>query len=84
MKKLETDQSLLPLDLTILLLLDMVAQMLKREDMSLPMTHKLQQKWRFYTVPGNPADFENEAMEMAAKTWHGEWWKKELLARHNL
>ncbi|MCA0909816.1 PQQ-dependent dehydrogenase, methanol/ethanol family [Qipengyuania gaetbuli] len=32
--------------------------------------------WRFYTVPGNPADgFENEAMERAAKTWSGEWWK---------
>jgi quinohemoprotein ethanol dehydrogenase len=32
--------------------------------------------WRFHTVPGNPADgFENEAMEMAAKTWSGEWWK---------
>ena len=32
--------------------------------------------WRFYTVPGNPADgFENEAMAMAAKTWTGEWWK---------
>lgn len=32
--------------------------------------------WRFYTVPGNPADgFENDAMAMAAKTWHGEWWK---------
>lgn len=32
--------------------------------------------WRFYTVPGNPADgFESEAMEMAAKTWTGEWWK---------
>ena len=31
--------------------------------------------WRFYTVPGNPADgFENEAMEMAAETWFGEWW----------
>jgi alcohol dehydrogenase (cytochrome c)/quinohemoprotein ethanol dehydrogenase len=31
--------------------------------------------WRFYTVPGNPADgFENSAMEMAAKTWSGEWW----------
>src|SRR3546814_5537846 len=27
-------------------------------------------------VPGNPADgFENKAMEMAAKTWTGEWWK---------
>jgi PQQ-dependent dehydrogenase (methanol/ethanol family) len=32
--------------------------------------------WRFWTVPGNPADgFENEAMAMAAKTWNGEWWK---------
>jgi quinohemoprotein ethanol dehydrogenase len=32
--------------------------------------------WRFYIVPGNPADgFENAAMEMAAKTWTGEWWK---------
>ena len=35
-----------------------------------------EQVWRFYTVPGNPADgFENEAMEMAAETWTGEWWK---------
>jgi len=34
------------------------------------------QLWRFYTVPGDPSDgFENPAMEMAAKTWHGEWWK---------
>jgi quinohemoprotein ethanol dehydrogenase len=34
------------------------------------------QAWRFYTVPGNPADgFESPAMEMAAKTWSGEWWK---------
>lgn len=32
--------------------------------------------WRFYTVPGDPAlGFENDAMEMAAKTWNGEWWK---------
>jgi PQQ-dependent dehydrogenase (methanol/ethanol family) len=32
--------------------------------------------WRFYTVPGNPADgFENEAMRKAAKTWHGDWWR---------
>lgn len=32
--------------------------------------------WRFYTVPGNPADdFENDSMEMAAQTWTGEWWK---------
>ncbi len=36
--------------------------------------------WRFYTVPGNPADGpDGEAsdgvMEMATKTWNGEWWK---------
>jgi quinohemoprotein ethanol dehydrogenase len=32
--------------------------------------------WRFWTVPGDPAKgFENKAMEMAAKTWNGEWWK---------
>ena len=32
--------------------------------------------WRFWIVPGNPADgFENEAMEMAAETWSGEWWR---------
>lgn len=32
--------------------------------------------WRFYIVPGNPADgFENEAMARAAETWTGEWWK---------
>ncbi|MEN9706050.1 MAG: hypothetical protein RLZZ393_1929 [Pseudomonadota bacterium] len=32
--------------------------------------------WRWYVVPGNPADgFENKQMEMAAKTWSGEWWK---------
>ena len=34
------------------------------------------QEWRWHTVPGNPADgFENPAMEMAARTWTGEWWK---------
>ena len=33
-------------------------------------------EWRFYTVPGNPANgFENEAMKTAAETWTGEWWK---------
>ena len=32
--------------------------------------------WRFYTVPGNPEDgFEDAAMEMAAETWTGQWWK---------
>jgi len=32
--------------------------------------------WRFYTVPGNPADgFENPAIEKAAETWGGgQWW----------
>jgi|CXWL01.1.fsa_nt_gi quinohemoprotein ethanol dehydrogenase len=35
-----------------------------------------EQAWRFYTVPGNPADgFENDAMERAAQTWTGEWWR---------
>ena len=34
------------------------------------------QLWRWHTVPGNPADgFENPAIEMAAQTWTGEWWK---------
>jgi quinohemoprotein ethanol dehydrogenase len=34
------------------------------------------QIWRFYTVPGDPSKpFENKAMEMAAKTWSGDWWK---------
>lgn len=34
-----------------------------------------EQLWRFYTVPGNPEKgFENETMEMAAKTWTGEYW----------
>jgi PQQ-dependent dehydrogenase (methanol/ethanol family) len=32
--------------------------------------------WRTYTVPGNPDEpFESPAMERAAKTWTGEWWK---------
>ena len=35
-----------------------------------------EQAWRFYTVPGNPADgFESPAMEKAAKSWTGEYWK---------
>lgn len=34
------------------------------------------QVWRFFIVPGEPSKgFENSAMEMAAKTWSGEWWK---------
>jgi quinohemoprotein ethanol dehydrogenase len=32
--------------------------------------------WRFYTIPGDPKKgFENAAMEKAAKTWGGEWYK---------
>jgi quinohemoprotein ethanol dehydrogenase len=32
--------------------------------------------WRFYTVPGDPSKpFESPALERAAKTWTGEWWK---------
>jgi len=32
--------------------------------------------WKFYTTPGDPSKgFENKAMEAAAKTWAGEWWK---------
>jgi alcohol dehydrogenase (cytochrome c)/quinohemoprotein ethanol dehydrogenase len=37
--------------------------------------------WKFHTVPGNPADgfgkdgVNKAAMEAAAKTWGGEWWK---------
>ena len=35
------------------------------------------QLWRFFTVPGDPKlGFESKAMEMAAKTWKGEWWKQ--------
>ncbi len=32
--------------------------------------------WRFYTVPGNPADgFENDVLKLAAETWTGSWWE---------
>ncbi|HEX5046800.1 MAG TPA: PQQ-dependent dehydrogenase, methanol/ethanol family [Gammaproteobacteria bacterium] len=32
--------------------------------------------WRFYIVPGDPSKpFESKALEAAAKTWTGEWWK---------
>jgi quinohemoprotein ethanol dehydrogenase len=32
--------------------------------------------WRTYTVPGDPSKgFESVALEKAAKTWRGEWWK---------
>jgi quinohemoprotein ethanol dehydrogenase len=34
------------------------------------------QIWRFYTVPGEPSQpFESAALEKAAKTWSGDWWK---------
>jgi quinohemoprotein ethanol dehydrogenase len=33
------------------------------------------QVWRFYIVPGDPKKgFESKTVEMAAKTWSGEWW----------
>ncbi|MBR9812800.1 PQQ-dependent dehydrogenase, methanol/ethanol family [bacterium] len=34
--------------------------------------------WRWFTVPGNPAEPpENEAMKVAQKTWHGDtYWKQ--------
>jgi quinohemoprotein ethanol dehydrogenase len=32
--------------------------------------------WRFWTVPGDPSKgFETKALEKAAQTWTGEWWK---------
>ena len=35
-----------------------------------------EQAWRFWVVPGNPADgFENPDMEFAATTWFGNWWE---------
>lgn len=37
-----------------------------------------EQKWRWYTVPGDPSEpFENEAMAKAAKTWDpsGKYWE---------
>src|SRR5688572_11773996 len=34
------------------------------------------ERWRFYTVPGDPSKpFENKALEAAARSWTGEWWK---------
>lgn len=34
------------------------------------------QVWRFYTVPGSPEENAGDpTMEMAAKTWAGEYWK---------
>jgi len=35
-----------------------------------------QQAWRFYVTPGSPAENRGDpAMEHAATTWHGEYWK---------
>jgi quinohemoprotein ethanol dehydrogenase len=32
--------------------------------------------WRWWSVPGDPAKgFEQPELEMAAKTWSGQWWK---------
>jgi quinohemoprotein ethanol dehydrogenase len=39
-------------------------------------TNTGKQLWRWWTVPGDPGKgVENKAMELAAKTWTGEWWK---------
>ena len=38
-------------------------------------TESGEQAWRFYTVPGNPADgYESDVMTAAADTWTGAWW----------
>lgn len=38
------------------------------------------QLWRFYTVPGSPEDNQGDAaMERAAKTWRGEFWKVDAM-----
>ncbi|MET0658942.1 MAG: PQQ-dependent dehydrogenase, methanol/ethanol family [Steroidobacteraceae bacterium] len=35
-----------------------------------------EQRWRFYTVPGDPKlPPENDAMKAAMKTWKGKWWE---------
>ena len=34
-----------------------------------------EQKWRFYTVPGEPGTNEEEHLRKAEATWKGEWWK---------
>ncbi|MCP5144751.1 MAG: PQQ-dependent dehydrogenase, methanol/ethanol family [Gammaproteobacteria bacterium] len=32
--------------------------------------------WRWWSVPGDPSlGFEQPELEMAARTWNGEWWK---------
>ena len=34
------------------------------------------QAWRWFVVPGDPSKgLEDRSMEMALKTWKGEWWK---------
>ncbi|WP_010322701.1 PQQ-dependent dehydrogenase, methanol/ethanol family [Marinobacterium stanieri] len=33
------------------------------------------QLWRFYTVPGNPAEETDPLMKEISSTWSGEWWK---------
>lgn len=35
-----------------------------------------EEAWRFWIVPGNPAEgFENDAMAIAAEIWTGDWWR---------
>ena len=34
------------------------------------------QSWRWYVVPGDPSKgVEDRSMELAVRTWRGEWWK---------
>jgi PQQ-dependent dehydrogenase (methanol/ethanol family) len=38
--------------------------------------HTGKRLWRWWVVPGNPQNgFEQPELEMAARTWKGEWWK---------
>ena len=32
-------------------------------------------RWRFFTVPGNPATDDDETTQMVSSTWSGEWWR---------
>ncbi len=35
-----------------------------------------EQVWRWYSIPGNPADgFEQPELEEVVDTWNGEWWE---------
>ena len=54
------------------------------------MLRPAEQAWRFYTVPGNPADgFEHPELEVAVETWKGRslvgnWWRWNRVGLHGL